>query len=71
MLLHTVIPLSLFFVLTLSLGVEEALVRAAKRSAERGARRPAVLQEPAVPTANQDNQPQPVRTGKHKQEGEI
>lgn len=43
-----------------SLGVEEALVRAAKRSAERGAGCPAVLQEPAVPPANQDHQPQPV-----------
>lgn len=40
--------------------MEEALVRTAKWSAYWGAGRPAVLQEPALPPANQDHQPEPV-----------
>lgn len=44
-------------------GLEEALVRAEERSSHRRARRPAVLQEPALPPADQVHQPEPVRAG--------
>lgn len=51
------------FVKSVPLGLEEALVCAAKRTSERRARCPAVLQEPAVAPANQNHQPQPLRAG--------
>ena len=41
-------------------GVEEAVVRSAKRSTERRTGRFTVLQEPTVPSTNQDHQPEPV-----------
>lgn len=51
------------FVKLVPLGLEEALVCAAQRTSEWRARCPAVLQEPAVPQANQNHQPEPLRAG--------
>lgn len=54
---------SCHYVKPVALGLEEALVCAEKWTSERGARCPAVLQEPAVPAPNQNHQPQPLWAG--------